>query len=201
MSVSDALSEAPALPPLGPAAGAAVSSGEHRRWFQEQVCAHEPALKSYLRGAFPSVRDVDDVVQESFLRCWRMRAAQPIRSVRALLFRVARHVAIDVLRRRKASPIDTVPDLATVAAETGLQNGYEAAALRDEVALLVEALESLAPRCREIVILRKFQHLSQKEVAARLGISEETVQEQVYRGLRRCEAFLQRRGVGFGGTP
>lgn len=165
------------------------------------MCAHEPALKSYLRGSFPTVRDVDDVVQESFLRCWRMRAAQPIRSVRALLFRVARHVAIDVLRRRNASPIDAVADLAAVGAAARGQNGFEAAALHDEVALLAEALEALAPRCREIVILRKFQQLSQKEVAARLGISEETVQEQVYRGLRRCEAFLQRRGVGLGGKP
>jgi hypothetical protein len=35
------------------------------RWFMEEVQPHDDQLKGYLHGAFPSVRDVDDVVQES----------------------------------------------------------------------------------------------------------------------------------------
>ena len=61
--------------------------------------------------------------------------------------------------------------------------------------LLVEALATLPPRCREITILRKLKGLPQKEVAARLGIAEKTVEEQVARGVRRCEEYLRRRGI------
>ncbi|MES2697197.1 MAG: sigma-70 family RNA polymerase sigma factor [Verrucomicrobiota bacterium] len=197
MSASNAFPDAPTLPALSRerAEATGVTPRTAVRWFHEEVHPHEPALKSYLRGSFPTVRDVEDVVQESYLRFWRMRAVGPIRSARALLFKVARHVAIDVLRHRRASPIAAVPNLAEVPVMDPARSAFDVAALNDEVALLAEALETLPPRCREIVVLRKFQHLSQKEVAAQLGIAEETVQEQVYRGLRKCETFLVRRGI------
>jgi DNA-directed RNA polymerase specialized sigma24 family protein len=68
------------------------------RWFTEEVHPHDASLKAYLRGSFPSVRDVDDVVQESYLRIWKARAIHPISSARAFLFRIARHLALDTLR-------------------------------------------------------------------------------------------------------
>lgn len=52
--------------------------------------AHDEQLKSYLRLAFPTVRDVDDIVQESYLRTWRRQSSQPIRAAKAFLFTVAR---------------------------------------------------------------------------------------------------------------
>jgi len=78
---------------------------EQARWFSEEVLPHDPQLKAYLRGAFPSVRDVEDVVQESYLRVWCARATQPIQSTRAFLFRVARNLALDFVRHERASPI------------------------------------------------------------------------------------------------
>jgi hypothetical protein len=42
------------------------------RWFAAEVHPHEPALRGYLWGSCPAVRDVDDVVQESFLRIRRV---------------------------------------------------------------------------------------------------------------------------------
>src|SRR5438876_12279709 len=59
------------------------------RWFAAEVHAHERSLRAYLRGAFPSVRDVDDVVQESYVRVWKARLAHPIQSARSFLFQVA----------------------------------------------------------------------------------------------------------------
>lgn len=168
---------------------------EQARWFAEEVQPHGAQLKAYLRGSFPSVGDVEDVVQESYLRIWKARAAHPIESAKAFLFKIARHVAVDLVRRDHISPIIGVPDLAAVTVIAEGPGVAESACTSEEVALLAEALDSLAPRCREIIMLRKFQHLTQKEVAERLGISEGTVQEQVYRGLCRCETFLLRRGV------
>src|SRR5688572_20557575 len=86
--------------------------GERCHWFAEEVHPHGAQLKSYLRNAFPSVRDVDDLVQESFLRIWKARAEQPIRSVKGFLFEVARRLAIDFTRHQSRSPIDAIPELA-----------------------------------------------------------------------------------------
>lgn len=52
---------------------------ETAHWFTEHVHPHDAQLKAYLRGAFPAVRDVEDVVQESYLRVWRVRdGADPL---------------------------------------------------------------------------------------------------------------------------
>ena len=85
---------------------------DHSRWFSEELEPHAADLKSYLRGSFPSVRDVDDVVQESYLRVWRRQLLQPLTSARSFLYQVARNLAIDTLRREAVSPINEGSDLA-----------------------------------------------------------------------------------------
>ena len=170
-------------------------TAEHAQWFADEVQPHGSSLQAYLRGTFPNVRDPEDVVQESFLRLWKIRTGQPIRSAKAFLFKVARNIALDLVRRARISPITAVPDLAALPVLEETADVTKAACAREEIALLAEALESLPPRCREIILLRKFQNLPQKEVAARLGLSELTVQEQVYRGVRRLEKILVKRGV------
>ncbi|OAM89708.1 RNA polymerase sigma factor [Termitidicoccus mucosus] len=167
---------------------------EKSQWFRDEVHAHDAKLKSYLRGSFPTV-DAEDVAQESYLRIWLASVGQPIKSAKAFLFTVARNLALNSVRHRKKSPIIDMPDLAALSVIVESRDAAEAAAISDEIALLETAIASLPPRCREIVILCKIQHIPQREVAGRLGISEITVQEQVYRGLRRMEAFFIKRGV------
>jgi len=172
-----------------------TAPSEQHRWFSDHVQPHGSALKAYVRSAYPMVRDADDVVQETYLRIWRARALHPIESAKAFLFKIARNIALDSLRRGRASPIDVVPDLADLhVIDTGA-DGAQTACRNEEIAMLAQALEALPPRSREIVLLRKFQNLPQREVAERLGISELTVQEQVYRGVRRMEKFLIKRGL------
>src|SRR5688500_15354315 len=155
------------------------------RWFTEEVHAHERSLRAYLRDAFPVVRDVDDVVQESFLRTWRTRESQPIRSARAFLFQVARRVALDLVRRDRRAPFKAVSDLTALPAlESGL-NGAEAASVQEKLRSVADAIEALPPRCRQVVVLRKLQGVPQKEVATRLGLSEKTVEAQLSRGIAR----------------
>ena len=168
---------------------------ERARWFIDEVHAHDSSLRAYLRGSFPLVRDVDDVVQESYVRVWKARPAEPIRSARAFLFRVARHLALDWLRRDRVSPIDGVTDLADLRVVDERTGVAEAACVQEETALLLAAIDALPPRCREIVILRKLRGLPQKEIAARLRLSEQTVQVQIARGVKKCDEFLRRKGV------
>lgn len=151
-------------------------------------------LKAYLRGSFPSIRDVDDIAQESYLRVWRARATQSIRSAKGFLFQIARHVATDVLRRDLVSPIKGVTDLAALSVFDGKPDAAEVACSREEIALLADAIDALPARCRQVFILRKIQRIPQKEIAGRLGISEQTVQVLVLRGMKRCEKFFACRG-------
>lgn len=168
---------------------------DHARWFTEEVHPHDAQLKAYLRGTFPAVRDVDDVVQESYLRVWRGRAEGPIRSARAFLFTVARRLAIDGTRRSIASPIDAVDDLARLPVADLTANVNGDVEQRERVALLGEAIGRLPERCRAVLVLHKIQGLSRRETAERLGLAEKTVEVQTARALERCGKFLRRRGV------
>ena len=177
-------SEQAALPGAAPLAGCI-----------DQVHQHDAVLKGYLRNAYPSLRDIDDIVQESYLRIWKIRAKETIRSGKDLLFEIARHVAIDLIRRQKRCPIEGVTDLAALDVMDHGPHPAEAACTREELALLADAIASLPARCREIVILRKIKRVPQKEIAQLLGISEQTVQVQVFRGVKRCETFLLKHGL------
>ncbi len=69
---------------------------DQARWFSEEVHPHDTQLKAYLRGAFPTVRDVDDVVQDSLLRIWTARASRQIGCARALFTIVCPELEADL---------------------------------------------------------------------------------------------------------
>lgn len=178
-----------------PPADTPIPAADLPRWFNEEVRRHESSLKAYLHGSFPAVRDMDDVVQESYLRIWQARAAQPIRSARAFLFRIARNLALDLIRHERASPVAAVGDWAALPV---VQEGPDAAALastQEKIRLLAVALVELPPVCRQVVMLRKLSSLSRVATAARLGIAEKTVDEHLARGLRKLGHSLRARGV------
>jgi len=47
------------------------------RWFVDEVQPHEPELRAYLRTSFPSLADIDDLVQETYARLVQARNAGP----------------------------------------------------------------------------------------------------------------------------
>src|SRR5438105_4048316 len=59
------------------------------RWFADAVQPHCAALRSYLHVRFPSLVDIDDLVQESVMRVLRAHATGPVKSPRAFLFTTA----------------------------------------------------------------------------------------------------------------
>jgi RNA polymerase sigma factor (sigma-70 family) len=179
-----------------------AQSAEQARWFAEEVQPHEPALRAYLRGSFPTLPDVDDLVQESYYRLWKSGAAAGrVRSAKAFLFATARHVALDIFRRRRIVSIKSVEEIDTLSVLTALsvltdsEGVPEAVGQAQELQLLAEAVRALPDRTRHVLTLRKLFGLPQKDIAARLGISEHTVEAHVIKGMRRCTEYFRRRGL------
>jgi len=147
-------------------------------------------LRAWLRSRFRSEDDIDDIVQESYLRLLGARANGELSSPKAFLFAVARNLALDRFRRRK---IVRTESLAEYEAHFVLEDGWdtpEIIAHNQELELLTQAIQSLPDRCRQIFTLRKVYGLSQPEIAAQLGLSENTVSAQLTIGVKKCMAFM-----------
>ena len=170
-------------------------TSERTQWFNAQVTPHDSALRGYLKVTFPKVRDVDDVVQESYLRVWKARMERPIAATKSYLFQVARRVIIDRARRAQVARTESLGDLSELGIVDDNASTAETLSYAEKVELLGQALASLPRRCREIMVLRKFHNVSHAEIAARLGISERTVESQVTRGMKLVADRLRDKGV------
>lgn len=146
-----------------------------------------------MRRLVASSADVDDVVQEAFLRAYEN--ADTVRVPGAFVFSAARNLAFDQRRheRRKA-------ELEQIAGrEDSSVEPIDAQLLSEERArLLREAVERLPPQCRTVFALKVFQDRSYKEIADQLGICVKTVENHVARGLREIHHYLRARYDGCG---
>lgn len=163
-------------------------------WFAAEVLPHEARLRAWLRARFPVVPDLDDIVQEAFTRVLRAHTEGTVVCPRALLFHTARNLALNQIRHRSYThPIElTETELSGV-----LDDGIgvpELVAHAEDIQMLIAAIQSLPERCRQVFTLRKIYGLSQKEIAQKLGISENTVEVQGAIGIRKCAEYFQRHG-------
>lgn len=179
---------------LGRAIAMPPSDAETSRWFSEEVQPHEPVLRGYLRR-MASWSDIDDLVQETYARLLRARETRHVWSPRALLFATARNAARDLFRRRAAAQTFSVAEIDSSFVLDDGPGTPEVVSRRQEVELLAAAIKALPERCRAVLILRKFENLSHRDIATRLGITEHTVEAQLTKALHRCESFFAASGA------
>ena len=172
-----------------------VPAPDQSRWFAAEVLPHEAALRAFLVAQFPALTDVDDLVQDTFARVLRAQAAGPVESPRGLLFATARNLALDAVRRRQVVSFEPMAENPGSPVFMDVTDTVETVSRRQELELLTEAIQALPDGCRRVFTLRAVYGLSQREIAEKLGISENTVEKQMGKGLRRCGEFFARLGL------
>jgi RNA polymerase sigma-70 factor (ECF subfamily) len=147
----------------------------------------ESSLRQYLLRFVVREQDVEDIVQETFLRAYHAGQSREIRSPRSFLFRVARNIALSELARKSSRlmvymgdlrDLDVIDDRPTADQEVDMQRKLEA---------LGAIIGALPPQCRRVLVMRKIFGFSHNEIARRLDISVRTVEKHLARGLQRCQ--------------
>jgi RNA polymerase sigma factor (sigma-70 family) len=161
-----------------------------QRWFVTEVQPHRVALRAWLLARFPTLPDVEDVVQESFARILRAHEAGPIRCARALLFATARNLAFDTVRRQRVVQYEPVTDQTDSSVLADDADVIATVSKHQELELLTQAIQALPERCRQVLTLRTAYGLTQKQIAAQLDVSESTVEKQTALGIRLCAEFF-----------
>jgi RNA polymerase sigma factor (sigma-70 family) len=173
-----------------------LAHDEQKQWFAREVLPHETGLRRWLWRHHPTLKaDLDDLVQESYLRLWRAHAAGPIHCARTYLFGIARYVALEMHRRGRqcgGTCVNEFPEGDTIAGDDDVVAMVNH---NQELALTAEAIKQLPDRCRQIVILHATEGVSYHEIAQRLGLAEETVRVQMARGIKKCIDYLRERSA------
>ena len=160
-------------------------ANELDEWFVREVLVHERALTQYLHRCWSRRDEVHDLRQEIYVRVYEAAARGRPDTPRAFVFATARHLMTDRLRRGRVVSIEPVGDFESsnvyLIDEVSPERWF---GTRQTLRRLVEALDALPPRCREVVWLRRVEELSQKDVAQRLGISGRTVEKHLAKGMR-----------------
>jgi len=153
---------------------------------------HASALLGYaLRLASGDRQRAEDLVQETFLRAWRHPEALAAErgSVRPWLFTVARNLAVDAHRARRARPREVGDDvLAVVPAADELDRALESWQMAAAVA-------TLSPEHRAVLVETYYRGRSVADAAAVLGVPPGTVKSRTYYALRALRLALQELGA------
>ena len=153
-------------------------------WFADEILVHEEALLHFLARAWPQRDELHDLRQEIYVRVYEAAGKALPMQPKAFLFATARHLLTDRIRRGKVVSIEPVGDFERLLVLVDDVSPERWCGGRQVLKRLSDAFDRLPDRCREVVWLRRVEHLSQREVAARLGISEKTVEKHIAKGMR-----------------
>lgn len=149
-------------------------------------------LVSYLQRRGQALDDAEDLVQEAFARFHRAGHKAGDVDARPLLFVISKNLLKDLWKatsRERARVVGQDSDV--MAWETAASEAPAAdrqAMAREELAGVSEAIRTLPPRCRDAFLLHRFENLSYRQIADRLGVSVSMVEKHLAEALRRLKA-------------
>lgn len=153
--------------------------------FEEYVRSRQDSLLRSARRLVPDPVDAQDLVQTALCRTfprWNLIADKGLAD--AYMRRVMINTRTEWWRSRKLEevPTENLPD-------ASIDDGTEQHADR---AMLMGALAILAPKQRQVVVLRHWEQMSTEETASALGMSTGTVKSTLHRALARLREELER---------
>ncbi len=169
-------------------------NSEENLWFREKILPHELYLRNWLLSRYSNEVEVDDIIQDAYLRVIQSKKRCEMKAPKAYLFAIARNIAVDRFRRSKVIHFDSLTDFDLSNVIDDEDPVSESIARNQELEFLNKAIESLPNRCRQIFTLRKVYSMPQKEIAKKLGISVNTVAAQLKIGYRKCVEYMESNG-------
>jgi len=164
--------------------GAGMTASEVEAWFIREVLPLEAALTSFLQHNWRNKADIADLRQDVYERVCEAAYGQFPENTKAFVFRTARNLLINRVKREHVVPIEAVSDLDALGIALDAPGPESSVLARDELRRLQAALAALPPRCREAVTLGRIDGLSGREIAVRMGISEAAVSMHLDHGIR-----------------
>ena len=147
-------------------------------------------------GGIVPPKEIEDVVQETYVRVCQERQEGEIQSPRSFMYRTARNIALNHQNRAETRLADSLGD-AEVADNPAMSDPtgdtLDRVCADEDFATFCDAVRELPVQCRRAFVLKKVYGHSYREIASKMNISEKTVEKHIAKGIRRCRDFIQAR--------
>jgi RNA polymerase sigma factor (sigma-70 family) len=156
---------------------------------------HADGLKTFAARMLGDSLAAEDVAQDAFLALYRHLEQVPASAYRPWLYRVARNLCLDQLRRRKFKlrlfrDVERDDDQPLVPEDRGGARPDQLAETREARERIEAAIETLPPKFREAFLLCEIQGLSYEDAAAILDCPVKTVSTRLFRARQRFKAAV-----------
>lgn len=154
-------------------------------------------LRFYLSSYFRAREDIEDILQEAYLRAITAGRVNKIRAPKAFLYKVAKNLAIN--HRTKASNrlTDSVEDFDDLGVLVNTISPEQNTDENRQFIVFSKAVSLLPSQCRQAFVLKKVYGLPNAEIAERMNISVSTVDKHLAKGLLVCRNYLNASGYEF----
>lgn len=172
----------------------AIRKGDHFA-FDQLFRKYAPNLYSFVLSIIKNEAEAEEVVQDIFLKVWEKRARlDPSLSFRSYLFTIALNTSKNIFRKRLLEESHRQ----RLALELDFDETREVseAEFRELLGYVDTLIDTLPSSRREIFILSKKQGLKNSEIAERLGISEQTVKNQLVTALKYLRSMAAKDNKG-----
>lgn len=154
---------------------------------------HQDSLRNYISRFMVSAHEIDDVSQETFLRAYKAEQKTTIEQPKAFLFRVAKNMMLSEFSSKSRKMIDYVADFEQAQLQGSTPSLEDHVVAGQKIGVYCEAIASLPPRCRQVILMKKVYGMSHKEIARRMEVSVSAVEKHLVKGGKKCAQYMAER--------
>lgn len=157
---------------------------------------NESTIRKIIRRYFTRTEDIEDLTQETFLKCFLAEAKIDIDDPRAFLITVAKNTALSEIKKKSRTTTEyleestisnVLVDQTRVSPETELDS-------RQKLMAITKAIAGLPLESRQAFLMRKMEGLKYRQIALRLNLPVTTVHRLIAKALIHCSATLREQG-------
>lgn len=142
-------------------------------------------------GGIVSSDDIEDIVQETFVKSYEAELKQEITYERTYMLKTARNLALNHVSKaseRKNQSLDDMQSLPSDLTSNSLESQVES---KERFLHFCRATDTLSVEVKRVFLLKKVYGMSQKDIANYINLSQSTVEKHVAKGLLQCSMYLQ----------
>lgn len=157
-------------------------------------------LKKFIYRFFYNDEDIEDVIQETYLRAYVAEQKAEITNHKSFLFATAKNIALTKLTKKSKQVTDFLDDYSDqdrseLQTEPSAQSEVDA---RQQLIVYCNAIQSLGGKCREAFLLKKVHGMTNKEIARHMSMSLSSIEKYLHRAMITLDEVLSESEINVG---